>query len=95
MASDLEKLERRVAVLETEIRLARTFTRAVFSWVAQQGALSQDDLKAFRYLFVLDGDDPVAVEYLKWLDGLLQEAEKIRNNEPPLLIVLPSNKSAL
>lgn len=93
MASNLEKLEERIAVLETEIRLARTFTRAVFSWVAQQGALSQDDLKAFRYLFVLDGGDPVAVEYLKWLDGLLQEAEQTRSNEPSLQIVLLSEKS--
>ena len=88
MAS-LEKLEQRIGVLETEIRLGRTFTRAVFSWVAQQGALSQDDLKAFRYLFVLDGDDPVAVEYLKWLDGLLHEAEQTRSNEPAPQIVFP------
>ena len=89
----LEKLEKRVAVLETEIRLARTFTRAVFSWVAQQGALSHDDLKAFRYLFVLDGENPIALEYLKWLDGLLQEADQTRSNEAPMQIVLPSEKT--
>ena len=95
MASHLEKLEQRIAVLETEVRLGRTFTRAVFSWVAQQGALSQDDLKAFRYLFVIEGDDPVAVGYLKWLDGLLQDAEQTRSSEPSLQIVLPSGKPAL
>ena len=80
MSTDIEM---RVAALEMEVRLARTFTRAVVGVVASKGALTAEDLKSFRYLFVIEGDDPVATGYLKWLETLINDTKPQKNSSIP------------
>ena len=78
-----DRLEERVTGLEMEVRLTRTFARAVVGVVASKGALTAEDLKSFRYLFVIEGDDPVATGYLKWLDTLIADAKPRRDSSIP------------
>ena len=80
MSSDIEK---RLAELETEIGFARTFTRAVVGVVASNGVLTAEDLKSFRYLFVVEGDDPVAANYLKWLETLINDSKPGKGSSIP------------
>ena len=80
-----DRLEERVAALEMEVRLGRTFVRALVGVVASKGMLTAEDLRSFRYVFGIEGDDPVATGYLKWLEGHIQESNTraVSSSSPP------------